>query len=173
MPSSDVIPRSYLVWDNQARFSLSPPLLLWLTFLVSTVLYGSVFVKTSIPARWALGGFILEHLIVIANGSFGLFTMRYGIVSLLHLICWSPGWIVVIFDSSGQRGGNKAYIIWSLVYISVLGIAFIFDARDAVVYTRYALSLCEKTTENEHSTTLKTPGGTWEFKQQLIVDNNT
>jgi hypothetical protein len=135
-----VAPKSYWVWDMDARKSLPKWLLVWLLFLVVNCLFSAAFVTHSIPAGVVLGGFLLEHLIVAFNEVFQLFTMRYGIVSLLHLVCWGPGWLAVMADRQGRASGNSAYTIWSYTVIAVLAIAFIFDARDTFSYLQYMYS---------------------------------
>ena len=58
-----------------------------------------------------------------------LFTMRRGIVSLTHVVCWSPGLVATIADAVGQTP-NGPYEIWCLLLIVAVSISFIFDLRD-------------------------------------------
>ncbi|MEK6247122.1 MAG: hypothetical protein N2C12_03015 [Planctomycetales bacterium] len=130
---SNPIPKALLVWNNQSRLSLPRLLILWLFFLVVICLSSAFFIREFIPARWVLGGFALSHLIVFLIPVFTNFTMRRGFVSLMHLICWSPGFVMTIADIQG-RHTNSFYQAWSYALIVVISISFVFDLRDACTY---------------------------------------
>jgi hypothetical protein len=133
--ASDSLPSALWIWNNDARRSLPPGLLAWLGFLVLTCLASAFFVVNHFAARWLLGGFIASHAIVFRLPSLRV-TVRRGLVSLLHVLCWSPGWVLVIFDTDG-RGDDMLYRIWSYTLIAVVSFSFIFDLRDTAIYVYY------------------------------------
>lgn len=100
-----------------------------------TCLSAVFFVADHFPARWLLVGFFASHAIVFTLPSLRV-TVRRGLVSLLHVLCWSPGWVLVIFDTDG-RGDDMLYGIWSYSLIAVVSFSFIFDLRDAAIYVYY------------------------------------
>ena len=120
-------------WNNQARMALPMWTKIWLGVLVLTFLASAWFVKEHVPARWVLGGFILSHLIVFAFPLQKKWTMRAGMVSLLHVLCWSPGWVMCILDAD-QWVLGAPYTYWCYDIIVLIGFSFIFDVRDALVY---------------------------------------
>ena len=130
------LPQALWAWDNNARLSLPKRLLLWLALLVSTCLSSVFFLRDHIPARLLLGGFVASHVLVFCLPSLRLFVMRRGFVSLMHLLCWSPGWIAVIADVEGRRSGAP-YQIWSYLLMVVVFLSFLFDFRDAATYLYY------------------------------------
>ena len=115
--------------------SLSRGLLLWLGVLVVTCLCSAFFVANHHPTRWVLVGFIASHLFVFGAPVMNRFTMRVGIMSLAHVVCWAPGWLQVSADSEG-RCLDFAYGTWSYALIVVIAISFIFDVLDSYAYLR-------------------------------------
>ncbi len=134
MAATDKIPNALLPWDNKARTSLSMPLYAWLFLLVSANLASLAFVATHHPPRWVIDGFVVSHVLVVVFANVKKFTMRRGTVSLLHLACWSPGWICTIVEICSGPSGT--YLIWCIWLVATVGISFIFDTRDAVVYLK-------------------------------------
>ena len=132
------LPYTLRVWNNAARLSLPWKLKLWLAFLLATFLGSAAFVVTYNAPRWVLGGFIASHLIVFCLSAWPKFVLRIGMVSLLHVLCWTPGYVLMLADRQGQLT-NLPYTIWSHAIIIVISIAFIFDLRDACSYLRYAI----------------------------------
>jgi hypothetical protein len=130
-------PNGLRIWDNQARLSLSKGLVLWLACLVLTCLASVLFVRDHIPARWLLSGFVLSHLIVFASPPVFKNTWRIGQVGLLHILCWGPGGIFVLFDVTGSTMRPLNYSIWGSTLTLVLIIAFVFDGRDALTWLRW------------------------------------
>jgi hypothetical protein len=131
-------PNALLVWNNRARISLPLLLALWLALLVCVCLSSVFFVTESIAARWVLGGFVVSHLVVFLLPTITDFTMRRGFVSLMHVICWSPGLVVSLIDTQGRQA-NLIYEVWSYALITVISISFIFDLRDALTYLYYLM----------------------------------
>ncbi|MEO2031476.1 MAG: hypothetical protein ABGZ35_05275, partial [Planctomycetaceae bacterium] len=126
-------PNGLLVWNKAARMSLPPALLLWLSLLVLVSLCSVFFIRSFSPARWFLGGFVVSHLVVFLLPVIVSFTMRRGFVSLVHLICWTPGLIAIIVDIKGRQDSNP-YEIWSYALITIISISFLFDLRDATTF---------------------------------------
>ncbi|MEK6237068.1 MAG: hypothetical protein N2C14_20355 [Planctomycetales bacterium] len=130
------LPSALLVWDNSARTSLPLGLRIWLGFLVLTILSSVFFAWDRVPPRWVLGGFILSHVVVFFLSVREHFTLRRGVVSITHVVCWSPGWVAVIMDLFA-RGLGDAYGGWSLVLVLVIAVSFLFDLRDAGTYLQW------------------------------------
>jgi len=131
------LPHSLRIWNNAARLSLPWKLKLWLACLVATFLSSTAFVAAHNAPRWVLGGFIVSHLIVFCLSAWSQFVLRIGMVSLLHVLCWAPGYVLAIADRRGSPA-DLPYAIWSYAIIIVISIAFIFDLRDACSYIHYA-----------------------------------
>jgi hypothetical protein len=131
-------PNGLLIWNNAARTSLPLGLMIWLGFLVVTCLVAAFFVNRHVPPRWVLGGFIASHVLVVLLSMTKRITMRRGLVSLTHLLCWTPGLVLTIADRQG-RAGDVVYEIWSYALMLVISVSFIFDLRDAATYLYYAL----------------------------------
>ena len=129
-------PNALLLWNNHSRLSLPPLLATWLAFLVIVCLASVFFVRDFTAARWVLGGFVVSHAIVFLLPAVATFTMRRGFVSLMHVLCWTPGLIATIFETPGRQS-SVAYEWWSYALIAVISISFIFDIRDACTYLYY------------------------------------
>lgn len=136
--NAPTLPSALWVWNNKARTSLPPGLMCWLAVLVATCLASALFVRDHASARWVLGGFVVSHLLVFTLPLAKLFVMRRGVVSLLHLLCWSPGWVATLVAVWRQEGG-ALFLGWSVALLVVMGISFVFDLRDAGVYVGYAV----------------------------------
>ena len=132
------LPYALRIWNNAARLSLPWKLKLWLTVLVVTFLSSTAFIAPYTSPRWVLGGFIVSHLIVFYLSAWPKFVLRIGMVSLLHVLCWAPGYVMMLADRQGHAT-NLLYAFWSHAIIIVISIAFIFDLRDACSYLRYAI----------------------------------
>jgi len=130
------VPHSIRVWDNSARLGLPPLLKAWLLLLVVAFLTAIFFVFAHLPARWVLGGFIVSHVIVYMLSVAKNYVLRAGMVSMLHVICWSPGLVVSLLDWD-ERAVGGPYQAWSYFIIAVIVIAFVFDIRDATRYVYY------------------------------------
>jgi hypothetical protein len=137
-PNSSTTPNALLIWDNKARLSLPPLLAIWLAFLVVVCLASIFFVRDSSAARWVLGGLAVSHLVVFLLPAVTTFTMRRGFVSLMHVVCWTPGLIATIADVQGRQN-HAIYEVWSYALIAVVSISFLFGARDACTYLCYVV----------------------------------
>ena len=134
---SDASPNGATLWDNQARLGLSKGMYVWLAMLVATCLSSVFFVRDHVPARWVLGGFILSHVIVFAVPPILKLTLRIGHVGLLHLLCWSPGGLLVIVDITASDIIDWCYTAWGSMLMIVVLISFYFDARDGFGYLKW------------------------------------
>lgn len=119
--------------------SLSPGLYVWLGFLVVTCLASVFFVYEHTPARWVLAGFVVSHIIVFILSATKHITLRIGMVSLNHLVCWTPGLISTITDVQG-RDASVPYAVWSYLLIFAVSVSFLFDLRDAGTYLYYLIT---------------------------------
>ncbi len=138
-PDTDsTLPKALWVWDNNARLSLPPLLLAWLGLLVAVCLASIFFVSVHMPARAFLAGFVASHVVVFGLPLVSKFTVRRGFVSLAHVVCWAPGLLLILFDSSG-RTGDPFYAGWAWIVCPVLLISLGLDLRDAIIYLRFVL----------------------------------
>lgn len=136
MPTASELPTAIQPWDNKARLSLSPGLYVWLAFLVATCLASLFFVRDHVPPRWMIVGFISSHVLVVVIGNTNWVDLRKGLVSLTHVVCWSPG-LVVVFVDLIQRGFDGIYSVWALFLVLVVSISLAFDLRDSGRYLHY------------------------------------
>ena len=130
------LPYYLRLWNNAARLSLPLPLKLWLGLLVATVLSSICFLGNSNAARWVLAGFVVSHLLVFVLSVLPKVTLRVGMVSLTHLACWMPGYLLAIAQLPSHRP-TTAYEVWTIAIVAVLSISFWFDLRDG---SRYLLA---------------------------------
>jgi hypothetical protein len=130
------IPHSLELWDNAARLALPVFLKGWLFFLAATFLASLAFVRRHPPARWAIAGFAASHLVLVVIGAAELATIRTGLVSLAHSVCWAPVLVVLILALPGTPP-RSAYGIWCRMLIAIIAIALVFDVRDAAMYLYY------------------------------------
>jgi hypothetical protein len=125
-----------LPWDNRARLSLPKGLVVWLAFLVVTFLCSLLFIRDHNAARWAIGGFIASHLVVIYLSNKKGYILRRGMVSLTHVVGRSPALIVILLTlSSGQVSGS--YRGWLIVQGIVITGSLVFDLRDSISFLRH------------------------------------
>lgn len=147
------IPKALWPWDNQARLSLPPVLAVWLLLLVSTVLASLCFVRFSFAAVCVISGFIVSHIFVFAFSVHPGVKLRRGLVSLLHVICWSPGLVVVAGEvyqwfthpgaftaDMGTGFFENLYPYWLGAYALLALVSLFFDLRDSARYLGYLLS---------------------------------
>ena len=125
------VPQALWIWDNESRRSLTPGILAWLFFLVGTVVAALPF-RDSPAARWLFGGFVISHVVVFGLGIVGA-TVRRGLVSLTHLVFWGPGWLMLL-QARMSVESHSLFALWSSVCILIVGVSFLFDARDSAVY---------------------------------------
>ena len=130
------VPHSLELWNNAARTSLPGWLVAWLAGMVATFLASVFFVRRHVPARWVLGGFLASHALVAVLELGGLATMRTGLVSVTHVLGWTPAGIAVLRAIPGSDPGS-AFGRWCRLLALVIAIAFVFDVRDAALYLYY------------------------------------
>ena len=129
----DELPHALQLWDNDARTSLPTFLFAWLVFMMSTYLASLFFVRHESGARWVIGGVIVSHALVVLLELGDLATMRKGLVSLTHVIGWTPALFVVARELP-RTSTATWYGVWCRVLVPVMGLALVFDYRDAAAY---------------------------------------
>ena len=129
---ADELPNGARIWNNQARLSLSKGLYAWLALLVCTCLASVFFVRDHIPARFVLGGFIVSHLIVFTLPAITRKPLRIGMVGWLHIICWGPGWFLVLVESTGSTAAPQQdyYFLWGNTWWVLCWFSFCFDLHN-------------------------------------------
>ena len=132
------LPYHLRLWNNAARLSLPLPLKLWLGLLVATVLSSVCFFGNSNAARWVLAGFAISHLLVFVLSILPTMTLRVGMVSLTHLACWTPGYLLAIAQLPSHFP-TTTYEVWTVAIVVVISISFGFDVRDGSRYLRAAI----------------------------------
>ncbi len=133
---TDALPHSLELWDNAARLALPLWLKAWLGLLTLTFAASFLFVRRHAAARWALLGFAVSHIIVVVLQAGGLATMRTGLVSLSHVMGWSPV-LVILVREVADAPARSAYRVWCWMLLSIIGVSLIFDLRDAAMYLSY------------------------------------
>ena len=153
---SSLLPKACWIWDNKSRkeFILQSPFIgIFLFTLLGTAHYGAIrfagdSLHSSAAPVYILIGVYIEHAVVILNGIFDWFTNRRGIVGLLHLMFWGPGYLLLVNDilqtflassptSSSTSSSMQPYEIWSYIMFGLLSFSFIFDLRDGITVLRY------------------------------------
>ena len=127
------LPHALEIWDNAARLGLPLWLKAWLGLLAMTFLASLAFVRHHVPARWAAGGFLVSHLLVVAIELGELATVRTGLVSLTHVVGWTPAFVVLL-RSLPESSARTAYGTWCRAMLGIIGVALVFDLRDAGAY---------------------------------------
>lgn len=130
------LPHALQLWNNDVRTSLPAALYVWLTFMILTYLASLFFVRRERGARWVIVGVIASHSLVavLELGEFA--TMRKGLVSLTHVLCWTPA-LVAVARGLAATSRETRYGVWCRLLVAVMTIALIFDARDAGMYLYY------------------------------------
>lgn len=121
------------MWNNDARANLPTWMMAWLGFLALTFLSSVIFAWNHVPARWVLAGFVGSHVATIAIENTEGMVLRAGLVSLLHVVFWTPGLVSLLSNQSDIRF-NSAYGIWASILLFVYAVAFTFDIRDGIVW---------------------------------------
>lgn len=133
------LPFALELWDNAARASLPWWLYLWLGFLVLTFLTSIVFVRRHPAARWALGGFVASHVLVVVIEASDLAVVRRGLVSLLHVLCWAPA-LLPLVAAARAATDEPRFRAWCWTLVGVIAVAFVFDLRDGISYLYHLAS---------------------------------
>lgn len=138
-PGLEALPHSLQIWDNAARVAISTPLKLWLAFLGLTFASSLFFVRRHPAARWAAGGFVLSHAVVAVIEFGGMTDVRIGVVSLAHVVCWTPA-LVMLARELRATSIETRYGLWCRVLLAVIAVAFVFDLRDAGMFLYYRIT---------------------------------
>jgi len=133
------LPHALEIWDNAARLGLPAPLKVWLGLLVLSFLASLFFVRRHRAARWVAGGFMFSHLLVVLIEVADLVTLRTGLVSVTHVLGWTPALVAVVRDLP-RAPVRSRYGAWCRVIVFFIGASLIFDVRDAVMYFYYQLA---------------------------------
>ena len=128
------------VWDNDARANLPLWMMLWLGFLALTFFLSVIFSWNHVPARWVLASFIGSHVATIAIENTDGMVLRVGLVSLLHVVFWTPGLVSLLSNQSDLRL-NTAYGVWASILLFVYAVAFTFDIRDGIVWLLFMIGV--------------------------------
>ena len=108
----------------------------WLFFMMATYLASLLFVRQHAAARWVFAGVVASHAMVAAIEFGELAVLRKGLVSLTHVLGWTPA-LVVMLRELARVPGDTRYGIWCRVLVPVMAIALVFDYRDAGMYLYY------------------------------------
>lgn len=128
------------LWNNDTRTSLPLWLMIWLGFLALTFLSSVAFAWNHVPARWVLASFVGSHVATIAIENTEGMVLRAGLVSLLHVVFWTPGLVSLLSNQSDIRF-NSAYGIWASILLFVYAVAFTFDIRDGIVWLLFMVGV--------------------------------
>ncbi|MEO0962193.1 MAG: hypothetical protein AAFY01_07185 [Pseudomonadota bacterium] len=121
-------------WNMDTRVDLPIGLKVWLLgVLLPTFLASVFFVKKHMAARWVLGGFFCSHLWLTIVEVTGAFTVQGGLVSLGHIVFWSPAFYA-LYRHRAEINLPSAYGIWACMMSLVFAVSMIFDIRDAAIW---------------------------------------
>ena len=130
------LPHALQLWDNAARTSLPTFLYAWLGFMLLTYLASIFFVRRERGARWVLAGVLASHALVAVLELGGLATLRKGLVSLTHVLCWTPALVVIVRELPATSRATR-YGLWCRLLVAVMALALVFDYRDSAMYLYY------------------------------------
>jgi len=121
------------LWTAEAQAGAPIELKVWLYSMTLVFALGIFFVKRHVEARLVLLGFIFglffSKLIIPMLGIVKL----SGLVSLIHIVFWSPGLYLLLTRRPFSKGVSP-YAIWSGLMLMLIIISFFFDIRDAGIY---------------------------------------
>lgn len=100
-------------WTPTARDSLSTVVKAWLGLMMLTNIASLAFVKNHVAARWVFAGFAISHVIVMFLWSQDVPVLA-GQVSLLHLLFWTPG-AIMLLKRRAEIKIPSTYGIWACV----------------------------------------------------------
>ncbi len=121
-------------WNMETRLTLPIWLGVWLLGVLLPANLASVFfVRNHVAARWVLGGFFCSHLWLTIVEVTDAFVVQGGLVSLGHIVFWSPA-IYALYHYRSEIKLPSAYGIWACVMFVVYGVSMIFDVRDAAIW---------------------------------------
>jgi hypothetical protein len=121
-------------WNMDTRRGLPIGLQIWLLgVLLPTFLASVFFVKEHMAARWVLAGFFCSHLWLTVVEVTDAFAVQGGLVSLGHIVFWSPA-IYALYRYRSEIKLPSAYGIWACMMSFVFAVSMIFDIRDAAIW---------------------------------------
>ncbi len=133
------LPHSLEIWDNAARLALPTWLKAWLGLLALSFVASLAFVRRHPAARVVALGFLGSHVTVALLDGADLAVMRTGLVSLLHVVFWTPAAVALLRALPSAAPGSP-FGIWSRLLLGIIAVAFVFDLRDAGMYLYYQAS---------------------------------
>jgi len=125
------------IWDNAARQALPIQVKVWLGLMMLTNIAAIGFLKNHVAARWVFAGFVLSHGAGIVMAMQGM-TLLAGQVSLLHVIFWTPGMIMLLLRRN-EIQYPKAYGIWATLSLTFYFGSMLFDVPDASIYIQHLM----------------------------------
>lgn len=134
-------PGALELWGTpEARANAPHWVRIWLMVMLGTFAAGLLFVIWRLEARILLAGVAIGMLgggpLAEALG----FPMRSGYVALVHLVCWSPGFALLLIRRPFLRE-RSLYAAWAALAAAVVAFSFVFDLRDAAIWLAFSLDL--------------------------------
>ena len=121
------------VWNDEAMNNAPQWLQIWLLVMTASFALGLLFVWRHVAARWLVGGFLLMIVFAVFVVPALNLTPLAGLFSLLHIIFWMPGFLLMIKERPFVKGFSF-YGLWGGLIILVILTSFVFDFRDAAIY---------------------------------------
>ena len=115
-------------WDDTSVWQTPIWLQIWLMGVtLPTFLSSLFFMRRSVEARLAIGGFVVSHLPMMLK----LFETAVGEIAIIHLFCYSPALIALARRRSRVQLGTP-FGIWVHAMLAVLAISLAYDMRDSL-----------------------------------------
>ena len=124
----------FTVWTAQARQELPLWVQCWIYFMFLMAGLGLFFVRKHPEARWALGAFVVSHLLSgLETLIFGADHFKVGMIAINHAVVWTPAaWIVG--RSLRKANLRSPFGVWLVGICGMFVFSLIFDFRDAGIY---------------------------------------
>ncbi|MEM7098860.1 MAG: hypothetical protein AAF541_11420 [Pseudomonadota bacterium] len=120
-------------WNMDTRQNLPLVLKIWLGAMLVANLSSVFFVKNHIAARWVLSAWLVSHAWIAFLEGTGAYTVQGGLVSLGHIIVWSPA-IYALYRYRADFSWPSPYGGWVCAMLVFYGVSLIFDFRDAAIW---------------------------------------
>ncbi len=120
-------------WNMEARRNLPLHLKAWLGAMLLANAASVFFVRKHLAARWVLGAFIVSHAWIAILEITELYTVQGGLVSLGHIIVWTPA-IIALLRYRSEIALPSAYGIWACMMLLFYAVSLVFDVRDAFIW---------------------------------------
>lgn len=124
-------------WDDAAREALPLHIKIWLGLQMLNNIASLFFVKNHVGARWWFAGVFISHAITFALSAAG-WELLAGQVSLAHILCWTPG-AIMLWRNRGDIRWPSAFAVWIALVCVFYGGSMIVDLRDAATYLAHVL----------------------------------